>query len=250
MQIKLEKIKLPVYYFALLLPFLGISQAQQAASPDTLNKAAPSDSFYTPEQFQGDSSSLGFKQQFGSAMSVLKKSGITLLEKIRQLSKTEEDSILQRKPSHLEQSMREEFYKLTKDQTEVKLIKAWELMKIYEDTNVILIDVRKPEEQAVSMIPGSLSPVEFTGKFRTPLSLSDKLIVTYCTIGYRSGIYAKELMAKKLIVRNLEGGLLAWSHNKGLFIKKGKDGKSESTKEVHVYSKEWNFLHPDYKAKW
>ena len=51
-------------------------------------------------------------------------------------------------------------------------------------------------------------------------------------------------------MRNLEGGLLAWTHLKGPLVKKDKNGDMVSTKEVHIYSKEWNYQHPDYTPKW
>lgn len=112
------------------------------------------------------------------------------------------------------------------------------LMKIIKDKNTILIDVRKKKESSVSTLPHSISQDEFLSD---PTKYKNKKLVAYCTIGFRSGKFCEKY--QKWNILNLEGGVLAWSHFKGEFYKNGKE-----TKEVHTYSKDWNFLHSDYKA--
>eukprot|EP00588_Corethron_pennatum_P030287 CAMPEP_0194336936 /NCGR_PEP_ID=MMETSP0171-20130528/74629_1 /TAXON_ID=218684 /ORGANISM="Corethron pennatum, Strain L29A3" /LENGTH=115 /DNA_ID=CAMNT_0039100529 /DNA_START=28 /DNA_END=371 /DNA_ORIENTATION=- len=56
---------------------------------------------------------------------------------------------------------------------------------------LILVDVRTPEERVVSTIPGSITPEDLV---RLPLPDTGApvppLVVTYCTVGYRSGMAA------------------------------------------------------------
>lgn len=86
---------------------------------------------------------------------------------------------------------------------EVEEITAAELLADLEaGRELVLVDVRKPEEQTVSMIPGAIAQEEFE---RRQEMLRDKTVVTYCTAGYRSGLYAKELQKKNWNVLNLEG---------------------------------------------
>ena len=148
----------------------------------------------------------------------------------------------------LEDKIRNEFLHLTQKQS-VPTIKAFELKKIIDDSNLILIDIRESKEQQVSMLPHSLSTVEFAQKFKHGIPSRSK-IVTYCTIGYRSGIYAGELRKQQIIAYNLEGGILAWSHIHGEIFAKDSSGQWIKTNRIHVYAKEWNFVHPDYQAVW
>jgi len=127
---------------------------------------------------------------------------------------------------------------------EVQGITATELHRDLEGgREVILVDVRKPEEQAVSMIPGAITQQEFEDRQD---SLRGETIVTYCTAGYRSGLYAKKLQKKGWQVLNLEGSLLAWTHAAGPLT----DSQGETTKRVHVYSADWSLEASDYDPVW
>ncbi len=108
---------------------------------------------------------------------------------------------------------------------------------------VVLVDVRTPEEQAVSMLPGAITAEAFAAAEDT---YRDKTVVTYCTIGARSGIYADELRQKGFDVCNLKGSLLAWTHA-GLLLK---DADGHDTKRVHVYGKTWDLAADGYEAVW
>lgn len=112
-----------------------------------------------------------------------------------------------------------------------------------EGREVVLVDVRKPEEQAVSMIPGAITQQEFEGRQD---SLRDRTIITYCTAGYRSGLYAKKLQNKGWQVLNLEGSLLAWTHAGGPLA----DSEGQPTKSLHVYSADWSLEASDYDPVW
>lgn len=107
----------------------------------------------------------------------------------------------------------------------------------------VIVDVRTPEEQAVSMIPGAITKEAFEAN-KDDYEGQD--VITYCTIGYRSGLYAKELRAEGFSASNLKGSVLAWAHEGGDFV--DKDGKP--TQRVHVYGESWNLLPEGYEPVW
>jgi sodium/bile acid cotransporter 7 len=144
----------------------------------------------------------------------------------------------------LEGKLRVAVIKATKD-VHVPIIKPSDLMKVLEDTNLVLIDVRQPKEQEVSMLPHALTTAGFAEKFRHGIPKEKKLVV-YCTIGYRSGLYATELAKQGFHADNLEGGVLAWSFAGGKFLAKDPSGALVETHRIHVYAPEWNIVHPDY----
>ena len=68
-----------------------------------------------------------------------------------------------------------------------------ELRALQARENVQLVDVRTPDEQVVSMIPGAITAREFEDNRK---SYEGAIVVTYCTIGGRSGKYAGQLVAE------------------------------------------------------
>lgn len=124
-------------------------------------------------------------------------------------------------------------------------IKAPELKSILQDSNLILLDVRQPEEQAISMLPRALTTAQFAARYRTGIPPGSR-IVAYCTIGYRSGRYAEQLAAMKIKCENLEGGILMWSFHGGPLVAKNTREEWVATNRIHVYDAEWNIVHPDY----
>lgn len=114
-----------------------------------------------------------------------------------------------------------------------------ELARMRERQDVVVVDVREPYERAVSYIPGSIPVQEFRRhqeKYRV------RTVVTYCTIGYRSGVYAKELREKGFDALNLEGSILMWLHAGYPIV----DASGE-TKRVHVYGKSWRLAPEGYE---
>lgn len=121
-------------------------------------------------------------------------------------------------------------------------------MKISEYKNLaprdlILVDVRDTEEIKISTLPGAISLVEYEKRQH---EFTDKKIVVYCTIGYRSAKYVKKLKSKGREAYNLEGSLLGWVHNGGLVV----DSLGKPTQKVHVYGRQWNYLPPGYLGVW
>ena len=106
----------------------------------------------------------------------------------------------------------------------------------------IIVDTREKKEQNVSMIPGAITQKEFE---KNKKKYKGKAIVTYCTIGYRSGVYAKKLNKKGFKAYNLVGGVLSWAHEGNEFV-----CDSANTKKVHVYGKDWDLAPERYKTTW
>jgi rhodanese-related sulfurtransferase len=109
-----------------------------------------------------------------------------------------------------------------------------ELLVAWRDGDTVLLDVRKPAEQEVSMIPGAILAAQFE---REPGKYKTKRVVVYCTVGYRSGDYAKRLLERGKDARNLRGGILAWVHAGQPVVHDG-----APTRRVHVYGPKWDLL--------
>lgn len=107
--------------------------------------------------------------------------------------------------------------------------------------NYIVVDVRLPKEREISIIEGSIDHTQFESNIDV---YQKKKIIVYCTIGYRSGFYAKELRQRGMNAYNLREGILGWIQAGGLLV--NTDG--QITPEVHVYSRPWNLGVKDHVA--
>ncbi len=124
-------------------------------------------------------------------------------------------------------------------------VAAWtadDLKRHLGDEDLVLVDVREPQERAVSIIPGAISSEEFE---KDPSAFEGRKIVAYCTIGYRSGLWVIEQRAKGVDAINLAGSLLSWTHAGGALVRNG-----EPTHDVHVYGARWNLAANAYRGIW
>lgn len=112
--------------------------------------------------------------------------------------------------------------------------------KLKEGEKILFVDVRKKKEREVSVIPGAISKKEFK---RLREDFRGHLIIPYCTIGYRSGKYARKLARAGFEVRNLAGGIILWAHQVGSFEHRGKP-----TRRIHVYGKKWDLAPISFKS--
>jgi rhodanese-related sulfurtransferase len=110
---------------------------------------------------------------------------------------------------------------------------------LYERGEAVFIDVRTPDEQIVSMLPGAVTEQDVAD---TPSLLQGKTAMAYCTIGYRSGLYAEDQGREGIRVLNVQGGILAWVFSGGKVYHAGRE-----TSRVHVYEEEWNYLPDGYE---
>ncbi len=106
----------------------------------------------------------------------------------------------------------------------------------------VLVDVRSPEERAVSMIPGAITREEFEDRQD---EFEGRVVVAYCTIGYRSGLFAEVLDHYGWDARNLEGSILAWTHADRDLVRDG-----EPVRRVHVHGSLWDLAATGYETVW
>jgi len=93
-----------------------------------------------------------------------------------------------------------------KQSPDVQDLSAQEFVILAAERKAVLIDIREPREQQISMLPGAITETEFmndTAKYK------DAVKIVYCTISYRSGKFAQQLQKKGIPVYNLRGGILA-----------------------------------------
>ena len=129
-----------------------------------------------------------------------------------------------------------------RDFPEVKDITPKKAMALLRDDKVVFVDTRSPAEMRVSMLPKAVTEETF---MRNPQKYSEKTVVAYCTISYRSGKFAEAAAKRGIRVYNLEGGLLAWVLEGG----KVYDTHGE-TRRIHVYGKRWNYPAQGYESVW
>lgn len=129
----------------------------------------------------------------------------------------------------------------------------------------ILVDVRKDAERAVSVIPGSLSQAEFEALSQE--ELEGKTVIPYCTMGYRSGQYATQLLdikegkkaakgkaagALRSKLQGVQGvlngtGVVLWTHDST--VAPLVDPQSQApAKAVHVFGSTWDLAADGYET--
>ncbi len=89
--------------------------------------------------------------------------------------------------------------------------------------------MRSEREAAVSVIPGAMTVAEFE---RDAVSHQGKLVIPYCTVGGRSGAYARKLASEGWDVRNYAGSIIAWAAAGQPLVTP--DGNP--TRRVHTYN--------------
>jgi rhodanese-related sulfurtransferase len=125
---------------------------------------------------------------------------------------------------------------------EVSEITAEELSGLLSQNNVVLVDVRSEAEQQVSMIPGAIPAQQFV---TSQDDYDGATVIAYCTVGHRSGLFAKDLLAQGRKVLNLKGAILAWTHAGGEL-----EDANGPTRRVHVASRHYNLTAEGYEAIW
>jgi len=105
----------------------------------------------------------------------------------------------------------------------------------------VLVDVRSKSEQAVSRIPGALTQQQYEAEVE---ALAKRRVVVYCTVGGRSYLYARKLVAAGREATNYRDGILGWCRA-GLPLE---SPDKHPTTAVHPY---WRIFHvPDpYEVK-
>lgn len=95
-------------------------------------------------------------------------------------------------------------------------VKPYEFNEIIENNNVIILDVRTPEEIAEGTILNASTINYYDNDFKRKISLiqKDKIICIYCKVGGRSSSAADMLIENGFpLVYNLYGGIEAWQRD-------------------------------------
>jgi rhodanese-related sulfurtransferase len=114
------------------------------------------------------------------------------------------------------------------------------------DEELVLLDVRSPEEQKVSQLRGAQCVDAKQPDLDSLAIPEDAKVVVYCSIGYRSAALMEDLKRAGVEhVYNLEGGLFDWA-NQGRPIYRGE----ERVEKVHPFNRIWGLLlSPDLRAE-
>src|SRR6185295_3410166 len=128
--------------------------------------------------------------------------------------------------------------------TKARQVTAEELQaRLAKKEKIVLLDVREPQENEVSALPGARLTVP--KEVRTmPLDdiPADATVVTYCTAGYRSGLAAVILEGRLgRTVYTLSGGIIEW-YNRGLQVL---DPSGRPVNRIDAVMEPWiSYVHP------
>lgn len=112
----------------------------------------------------------------------------------------------------------------------------------------LVVDVRRPEEYAVSHLQGAVNLQDADAILRQVQAQAATEIVVYCSVGYRSSRMAQTLQQKGWQrVANLEGSIFEWA-NSGRPVYRN----NQPVQVVHGYNNTWGKLlnsayHPDHE---
>ncbi len=125
---------------------------------------------------------------------------------------------------------------LDKEYADVASISTQELSKL---TNVVLLDVRTPDEYKASHLPGAERFDESNNVAIKDLFtklLKNTPIVVYCSVGMRSAGVARRLTAQGYSqVKNLRGSAFMWANE-------GRPLEGPSAPKVHPFNSRWGAL--------
>ena len=106
----------------------------------------------------------------------------------------------------------------------------------------VVIDVRSPKEYEVSLIPGAITKQQFEQDREQYAGVT---AIPYCTIGGRSGRYARELGEQGISVLNFKESIIGWCQQNLPLV----DPNGAPTKQVHTYSSK-HAVPEEYEAIW
>ncbi len=138
--------------------------------------------------------------------------------------------------NELYQGYRQEF-------PEVKECTVEDVLAMRRTDDPVVVDVRTPAEWNVSMLPGAITKLDFEAHKE---KYAHRPVILYCTAGYRSGRYARQLSKERSGVCNLASGILGWLHAGQPVV----DKEGNEVKRVHVYGKQWDLATDDVKTLW
>lgn len=130
--------------------------------------------------------------------------------------------------------------RITREFPQVQQVTIGQLQSQLEadaDSRPLLVDVREEEEFSVSHLPGAVN-LQSAASVAELVANSDRPVVVYCSVGYRSAAVASELETMGIHnVRNLQHSIFAWA-NQGLPM----ENAGGRTDKVHPYNRIWGSL--------
>jgi len=109
--------------------------------------------------------------------------------------------------------------------------------RLEHDERLVLLDVRREEEYAVSHLPGALR-VDPEAPPELPEGVPQDLpVVAYCSVGWRSSKWVESLREQGIDAMNLEGSIFQWVAE-GRPLRRGDD----KVDVVHPYGRAWAWL--------
>ncbi|QDV70467.1 hypothetical protein Poly24_41910 [Rosistilla carotiformis] len=93
----------------------------------------------------------------------------------------------------------------------------------------VVVDVRSEAEVNVSVIPGAITKAEYE---KNRQQYQGRTVISYCTVGGRSGKYAAQLAKEGVDVKNYKGSILKWVDAKLPLVTL----EGQPTNRVHTYS--------------
>lgn len=118
-------------------------------------------------------------------------------------------------------------------------------LRATRSADTLLVDVREPEEVAVSRLPGARATQRIEDVRAWLAHGKYQRVVVYCSVGYRSARFASALQRAGVAnVLNLEGSIFAWV-NAGHPV----ENALGPTTLVHPYDANWSrYLRPEHRA--
>lgn len=129
---------------------------------------------------------------------------------------------------------------------EIPAVTATDLNNLHEqhtqgDISLLLIDVREAEEQATSTLRDALPPAAAEEKLAT-MDEHRAHVVCFCTVGARSGAYARKLQHRFAGAHVLNYSVLRHVWAGGELV--AHQGDSATCSRVHVFSSSYRHLVP------
>lgn len=130
---------------------------------------------------------------------------------------------------------------IVSDHTSVEQISPETFAKM-DLSDVLILDIREPEEYAVSRIPGAIwvnpSATAETATIQIG-DVQDKTIIVYCSVGRRSSIFAERVQDDMISngavsIANLERGIFGWHNDQRTLV-----DASGQTDAIHPYDAVW-----------
>jgi rhodanese-related sulfurtransferase len=137
---------------------------------------------------------------------------------------------------------------------DVPALSSTQFMRTYDANCTVLVDVRTVPERNVSTLQGAVSLHQF--EERGSLLSPETKVVTYCTIGYRSGMEARRLQSQYALEGRISSldGIVAYTHALASDERNGKapkvvDKMGRETRNIHTFGKSWNCVSAEYEAQ-